>query len=297
MKYVKLGTSNLEVSEVCLGTMTFGEQCDEEQSFKVMDAALEQGVNFFDVAEMYPVPPGPETCGLTEKIVGNWLEARGCREKIVLATKVTGFGGERSWVTQFRPATRDPAAPPARVNRDNIRAAIEGSLRRLKTTYVDLYQIHWPDRYAPLFGKRAYDQSAIREAHDFEEQLRAMGELIKEGKIRHWGLSNETTFGVCQFGELAKRLDLPLPVSIQNDFGMGDRRFEAELAEACTHYNIGLLVYGALAGGDDKYLADAPPPSSSRHVQFPDFQPRYHCEQNRAAALRYQAVAKSAGLT
>eukprot|EP00873_Tetraselmis_striata_P025623 jgi/Tetstr1/445887/TSEL_003525.t1 len=294
MKYVKLGSSSLEVSEVCLGTMTFGEQCSEEHAFKVMDAALEAGVNFFDV-----VPPKPETCGLTEKIVGNWLEARGCRDKIVLATKVTGFGSERSWVTQFRGAARDPSAPPARVDRANVRAAIEGSLRRLKTPYVDLYQIHWPDRYAPLFGKRIYDKALMRDAHSFEEQLRAMAELIKEGKIRAWGLSNETTFGVCQFCELAARLELPPPVSIQNDFGLGDRRFEAELAEAATHYNVGLMVYGALAGGmfTDKYLEAGPPPASSRHVQFPGFQPRYHCAQNRAAAERYAAIAKAAGLT
>mmetsp|Transcript_33325 Transcript_33325/g.79032 ORF Transcript_33325/g.79032 Transcript_33325/m.79032 type:complete len:361 (-) Transcript_33325:36-1118(-) len=298
MKYVKLGSSELSVSEVCLGTMTFGEQCCEEDAFKIMDAAFEKGVNFFDVAEMYPVPPSPETCGLSEKIVGNWLETRGIREKIILATKVTGPGPARGWASQFRGETRDPKAPPPRIDRENIRAAIEGSLRRLKTSYIDLYQIHWPDRYVPAFGRRIFDKNQIRDYTSFEEQMRAMSELIKEGKIRAWGVSNETTFGICKFCEIAAQLDLPPPVSIQNDFSLGDRRFEAELAEACEHYNVGLLVYGALAGGmfSSKYL-EGPPPEEARHARYPDFQPRYYCRQNRAAAERYSAIAKEAGLS
>jgi len=300
MKYTKLGSSELTVSEVCLGTMTFGEQCCEEDAFKLMDLALEHGVTFFDVAEMYPVPPSPETCTLTEKIVGNWLEARDCRDKIILATKVVGPGGARGWTPQFRGEKHDPSAPAPRISREQVRCAIDGSLRRLKTSYVDLYQIHWPDRYAPTFGKRIFDKEQLRESISFEEQLRAMAELIKEGKIRAWGVSNETTFGICQFCELAARLELPPPVSIQNDFSLGDRRFEAELAEACTHYNVGLMVYGALAGGtftNKTVSGSALQRQGSRHVKFPNFQPRYHCKQNLEAAERYAVIAKEAGLT
>mmetsp|Transcript_24015 Transcript_24015/g.66733 ORF Transcript_24015/g.66733 Transcript_24015/m.66733 type:complete len:309 (-) Transcript_24015:24-950(-) len=247
---------------------------------------------------MYPVPPRQETCTLTETIVGNWIESRNNREKIILATKVVGPGAARGWVSQFRGETRDTSAPPPRLDKDSIRAAVEGSLRRLKTSYIDLYQIHWPDRYVPVFGRRIFCKDEIREAIPFEEQLRAMAELIKDGRIRAWGVSNETTFGICRFYELAAQLGLPPPVSIQNDFGLGDRRFEAELAEACTHYNIGLMVYGALAGGmfTDKYIENTAP-DACRHVQFPDFQPRYHCKQTRAAAERYAVIAKEAGIS
>ncbi|EFN51689.1 hypothetical protein CHLNCDRAFT_27720 [Chlorella variabilis] len=268
------------------GTMTFGEQNSEEEAWEQLDYAVGQGVNFIDTAELYPVPPSPETCGRTEEIVGRWMAARGCRDKVLLATKVMGGSKVRR---------RGAGVGPAQ-----IVAAVEGSLRRLQTHYVDLLQLHWPDRYVPLWGKNQYHASQRYDPVPFEEQVAAVGKLIQEGKVRHWGLSNETAYGVCRMCEAATRLGVPPPISIQNDFSLLDRRFESQLAEACAphHHNIGLLPYGPLAGGTltDKYFAGGSGPGpNSRH--FPGFQPRYHSAASMAAAAEYAAVAKGAGLT
>ncbi|KAG2450872.1 hypothetical protein HYH02_004705 [Chlamydomonas schloesseri] len=304
MRRHKLGSSDLEVPIVCLGTMTWGEQNTEEEAWQQLDFALEHGVNFIDTAELYPVPPNPKTVGRTETYIGNWLKARGCRDKVILATKVAAPlpGVDRSWIVANRsdpPADHTTCGQPT-MDEASIRAALAASLRRLQTDYVDLYQIHWPARYAPLWGKRQYRVENERPFTSFEEQVRVMGELIKEGKIRHWGLSNETSYGVAQMCEAAKRLGVPPPVSIQNDFAPVYRHFESELAETCapSAYNLGLLAYGVLAGGtlSGKY-ADGAKPTKARHTDFPEFQSRYHNPLTLAAAAEYAALAKRVGLS
>ncbi|GAB4816568.1 hypothetical protein N2152v2_003614 [Parachlorella kessleri] len=284
--------------------MTWGEQNTEAEAVEQLDYALSQGVNFIDTAELYPVPPRPETCGTTEEIIGRWMKARGNRDRVVLATKVMGGGGDtRTFVPANRSVPPNPAAPPPRLDAEQIRAAVEASLRRLQTPYIDLIQLHWPQRYAPVFGRNQYllEKAAGQDAGSFDEQVQAVGELIKEGKVRHWGLSNETPFGVAKMCETAARLGVAGPVTIQNDFSLLDRRFEGHLAEACAphHYNIRLLPYGPLAGGTltDKYHNGSAPPESSRHVKFPDFQPRYHSERSLAAAACYADLAQRKGLT
>uniref|UniRef100_A0A383W131 NADP-dependent oxidoreductase domain-containing protein n=1 Tax=Tetradesmus obliquus TaxID=3088 RepID=A0A383W131_TETOB len=300
MKTKKLGSSDLEVPIVCMGTMTFGEQSSEEESFAIMDYALSQGVNFLDTAELYPVPPTKENNARTERIIGNWMQARGNRSQVIIATKVAGAmpGMDRSYIVANRadPPLDFETAPQPNLTREQILTACDASLRRLQTTYIDLYQIHWPARYAPLFGGRQYHPDRERDAPSIEEQVAAMGELIQAGKVKYWGLSNETTFGVCQFCETAKRLGVPLPVSIQNDFSPMLRVFEGDLAEACapSNYNIGLLAYGVLAGGalSGKYL-NGFDTSRSRHTLFPGFQPRYHAKRTSDAARELVEIAKA----
>ncbi|GIL76310.1 hypothetical protein Vretimale_5877 [Volvox reticuliferus] len=301
MRRRNLGLSELEVPIVCLGTMTWGEQNTEEEAFEQLDYALANGVNFIDTAELYPVPPRPETVGRTETYIGNWLKARGCRDKVILATKVAAPlpGVDRSWVVANRTDPPGPATQPV-MDEESIRSALEGSLRRLQTDYIDLYQIHWPARYVPLWGKRQYRPELEQAYVPFELQVWVMNELINEGKIRHWGLSNETSYGVSQMFEVAIRLHMTPPISIQNDFSPVYRHFEEELAETCAPgaNTMGLLAYGVLAGGtlSGKYL-DGSEPDKGRHKDFPNFQPRYHQPATRAAAAEYAALAKRVGLS
>lgn len=297
MQYRRLGASELMVSEVCLGTMTWGEQNTQAEAFEQLDYAWDQGVNCMDTAEMYAVPTRAETQGRTEEIVGAWLKTRRRDEALVFG-KVTG-PSPKTWIPPKR--TPPQAAAPTRMNAASIIGAVESSLRRLETDYIDLVELHWPERYiGTLFGANRYDRA--REQTDvvnFEEQIDALLRLRKAGKIREWGLSNETTYGVCQFHATARAMGAPVPVSIQNDFSLTDRSFEPELAEACAprHLNIGFLVYGALCGGtlSGKYLDSIPP--RSRHTVWPNFQPRYHSEPTRWAARHYAEIAERHGLT
>lgn len=299
----KLGSSDLEVPIVCLGTMTWGEQNTEEEAFAQMDMALERGCTFWDTAELYPVPPGPKV-GLTEEYIGRWFASRGCRDKITIATKIAGPCGP---LGDLMASNRtDPKTPLEEVHSNKfdakaIKAACEGSLRRLQTTYIDLYQLHWPERYAPKFGDRIYKQEMEHPNFTaWEETVQAMGDLIKEGKIKHWGLSNESAHGVTMFCETAKRLGVPKPITIQNDFSLLDRCFEEETAEACSPLfgNVSLLAYGPLAGGtlSGKYL-DGKKPEKSRHVVYEVFQRRYHAPLSMEATAEYAALAKSKGLS
>eukprot|EP00199_Chlamydomonas_sp_CCMP681_P001917 CAMPEP_0119115702 /NCGR_PEP_ID=MMETSP1180-20130426/51888_1 /TAXON_ID=3052 ORGANISM="Chlamydomonas cf sp, Strain CCMP681" /NCGR_SAMPLE_ID=MMETSP1180 /ASSEMBLY_ACC=CAM_ASM_000741 /LENGTH=370 /DNA_ID=CAMNT_0007104791 /DNA_START=109 /DNA_END=1221 /DNA_ORIENTATION=- len=300
----KLGSSSLEVPLLCLGTMTWGEQNTEAEAFEQMDYCLEHGLNFFDCAELYPVPVSNEKASCTEKYIGNWMAARGCRERVIIATKVAselGPGISRAVIVANRSEPPAPIGPEPRLDRANIHAAVDASLRRLQTTYIDLYQLHWPTRYAPLWGSRQYRPELERDnIPSVDEQVSAVGELITAGKIRNWGLSNETTYGVCQFCEAARRLGVPLPITIQNDFSLTARHFESELAEACapSHYNISLLCYGALGGGalSDKYLDNTAPPTA-RHRLFKDFQARYHSARVMEASKEYRPIARKEGLT
>jgi aryl-alcohol dehydrogenase-like predicted oxidoreductase len=320
MELRPLGGSGLDVAVVCLGTMTMGEQNTRKESFAIMDRALERGVNFWDTAELYAVPPRERARELiTEQIIGDWLTARSkddpdLRSRLILATKVASRMpgvGPRGFIVQNRYENAEAATAAGAdkiecpdLTRDQILTACDASLKRLQSTYIDLYQLHWPSRYAPVFGKRQYDYaSASAEGSDgasIEESVQAIGELIKSGKIRHWGLSNETPFGLCKFAEAAKKLGVPPPVSVQNDYSLLDREFDGGNAEAChpKNLNIGLIAYGCLAGGglSGKYLGGAKP-AGARHTLFPGFQPRYVCDRALAATADYAALAEKKGLT
>lgn len=292
MKYKKLGSSNLNVSEVCLGTMTFGEQNNEEESFAIMDFAVSRGVNFFDTAEAYPSPIRAETAGRTEEIIGSWLVNKP-RDKIILATKVVGYQ-PNSHIPGNRKVPKSTEPQLARLDRANIEEAIEASLRRLRTDYVDLYQFHWPDRYVPFFHTGAFDISKVRkDMISFEEQVLAIKRLIDAGKVRYWGVCNETTYGICRLVEACDRLGVPRPVSVQNSYSLVNRRFEADLIEACYYYNIHLLPWSPLSRGalTGKYLEN-PQPEGARHTLFPDHMSQYFSDRVMEATKSYSDIAK-----
>ena len=285
MEYRDLGSSDLKVSALCLGTMTYGEQNTEAEAHAQLDYAIAQGVNFIDTAEMYPVAPRAETVHRTESYIGSWLKHQP-RDQFVLATKIAGPARGFGWIR---------GGP--RVNREHIHAAIDASLQRLQTDYVDLYQIHWPDRYVPMFGSTSYDASQDRDATPIAEQLQALGELVKAGKVRHIGLSNETPWGVMEFVRCAEQLGLPRIVSIQNAYHLMNRTFEAGLAEVCHHSQVGLLAYSPLAFGwlSGKYLAD--PQAHGRITLFPGFGQRYNKPNVPTAAQEYVRIAGDIGIS
>ncbi len=286
MEYRQLGEGGPEVSAICLGTMTFGQQNTEAEAHAQLDHAFERGVNFFDTAEMYPVPARAETSGATERFVGSWL-ARQPRDKVILATKVAGPSRNLDWIR---------GGPPA-LDRANIRAAVEGSLRRLRTEYIDLYQLHWPARNQPMFGQWQYDPSRERESTPIRAQLEALAELVEEGKVRRIGLSNEHPWGVMEFVRLAEAHGLPRVVSTQNAYSLINRVFEYGLQEVCHRERVGLLAYSPLAFGhlSGKYLAD--PAASGRITLFENFGQRYAKPGVVPASEAYQALARSRGMT
>eukprot|EP00186_Timspurckia_oligopyrenoides_P000102 CAMPEP_0182443866 /NCGR_PEP_ID=MMETSP1172-20130603/2479_1 /TAXON_ID=708627 /ORGANISM="Timspurckia oligopyrenoides, Strain CCMP3278" /LENGTH=409 /DNA_ID=CAMNT_0024639267 /DNA_START=135 /DNA_END=1364 /DNA_ORIENTATION=- len=284
LRFRKLGDSDLLVPEICLGTMTFARQNTLEEGFQQMDTAFEFGVNFIDTAEMYPVPiQDGSKWGETEKVVGKWMKTKN-RDDIILATKVAGAGRSMSYVR---------GGP--RVDRKNIREAVHGSLKRLEIETIDLLQIHWPDRYVPMFGSRQYDITQEREAVPIETQLEAMQELIDEGKVRYIGLSNETAFGVCEFCRIAELNNLPKVVSIQNSYSLLHREFESALAEACapSNYNVPLLAYSPLAGGalTGKYN-QGKVPENARFNLFPNYMTRFQESLSMEAVREYVKLAQ-----
>jgi aryl-alcohol dehydrogenase-like predicted oxidoreductase len=285
MEYRRLGNSDLNISALALGTMTFGEQNSEPDAHAQLDLAIARGVNFIDTAEMYPVAPRAQTVHRTESYIGTWLK-RQQRDKLILATKIAGPARGFSWIRNG-----------PRINREHISAAIDGSLRRLQTDYVDLYQIHWPDRYVPMFGATSYDVTQERDSTPVAEQLQVLAELVKAGKVRHIGLSNETPWGVNEFVHCAEQLGLPKIVSIQNAYHLMNRTFESGLAEICHHANVGLLAYSPLAFGwlSGKYLADSK--AHGRITLFPGFGQRYNKPNVPAATEEYVRIAQEAGLT
>jgi len=252
MKYRSLGKTDLNISLIGLGTMTWGRQNTQDEGFEQMDYALEQGINFFDTAEMYAVPPSADTYGKTETIIGNWFASRQNREKVILASKIAGPG--MPWVREGNNY----------IDRKNILLAVEDSLKRLQTDYIDLYQLHWPNRgsyhfgqiweYAPKFDKQAVEDNFI-------EVLETLNELIKAGKIRHIGLSNETAWGTSKWLELAEKHNLPRMASIQNEYSLMARHFEPDLSEISLHEDCGLLAWSPLTRGliSGKYLDGAMP--------------------------------------
>ncbi len=279
MRSNRLGRSSIVVSDICMGTMTFGNQCDEAEAFRIMDMACDAGVNFFDTAEMYPVPPDAKYVGLTEEIVGRWLKTRD-RDSIILASKVAGPG--HSWIT-----------PPLRggltgLDRHHIMRAVEASLRRLDTDYIDLYQTHWPD-------------------HDFpyEETLMALDELVRSGKVRILGCSNETSWGLTKSLWAADLQGTARYETIQNNFSLNNRRFEDELAQACRQEQVSLIPYSPLAGGvlSGKYQGGARPEGArftyylSAGERQQKMASRFVNERSLASTARFQAIAAEAGMS
>ncbi|TVQ92424.1 MAG: NADP(H)-dependent aldo-keto reductase [Chromatiaceae bacterium] len=282
MQYRRLGNSNLEVSALCLGTMTFGEQNSEAEAFAQLDRAVAAGVNFIDTAEMYPVPPRAETYGQTETMIGNWLAARGQRERVILATKVAGPG---DWLPYLRGGAN-------RLDRPNIEAALEASLRRLQTDYVDLYQLHWPDRETNFFGRLGYTPPAQDHSVPLAETLGVLADLVQAGKVRHIGLSNETPWGTMHALALAARDGLPRVQSIQNPYSLLNRTFEIGLAEIALREQCGLLAYSPLGFGvlSGKYL-DGARPAGARLTRYQRFD-RYSNPQAEQATAAYVEIAR-----
>jgi aryl-alcohol dehydrogenase-like predicted oxidoreductase len=289
MVYNVLSGTDTKASRVCLGTMSFGAHVSEETSFEIMDRALEMGVNFFDTAELYSIPDSKETYGLTEEIIGRWFRSGNSRDKIILATKVCG---PARWGENY---IRNGES---RLDQKNIRLALEGSLKRLQTDYVDLYQLHWPDRKVNIFGRRNYDPSDDSDAVPIEETMKTMRELQKEGKIRHYGLSNETPWGTMEYLRLSRELGLPRTVSIQNNYSLLTRTYENSMAEISHRENIGLLAYSPLGFGvlGGRYLNDRKP-QGGRFTKYPDFVPRYRSKQVQKITEKYKSLAEENGLT
>lgn len=289
MQQTQLGTSDLSVSKICLGTMTFGEQNTEADAHSQLDYALERGINFIDTAEMYPVMPRAETQGSTERYIGSWLKKSGARGKVVLATKAAGPSPHISWV---RGGTQNFDAA-------NLRAAVETSLQRLQTDHIDLYQLHWPSRNVPVFGSNAFNPKLERECVAIEETLAALGELIKEGKIGAIGVSNESCWGVNEFIKQSEMQGLPRIATIQNLYNLTARHFETSLLdETCFRENVSLLAYSPLAFGQltAKYHDD--PKAKGRLTQFPvTWSPRYLRPTVLSAVAQYAALARANGIT
>ncbi|ESW17853.1 hypothetical protein PHAVU_007G274000 [Phaseolus vulgaris] len=294
LQYRNLGDSDLNISEITLGTMTFGEQNTEKEAHDILGYAFERGINALDTAEAYPIPMKKETQGKTDLYIGSWLKSQP-RDKIILATKVCGYSERSSYLREN--------ANVLRVDAENIRESVEKSLKRLGTDYIDLLQIHWPDRYVALFGEFYYDPSKWRPSVPFVEQLQAFQELINEGKVRYIGVSNETSYGVMEFVHAAKVEGLPKIVSIQNSYSLLVRcRFEADLVEVChpKNCNIGLLSYSPLGGGSltGKYIdINSEAAKAGRLNLFPGYMERYNKSVAREATIKYLELAKKHGLT
>ena len=293
MNTISLGTSDLRVTPICLGTMTFGEQVDEPTSHAIMDRAIERGINFLDTAEMYPVPPSAPTCGATETFIGHWLKARpGMRQKIVLASKVAGPSRGMPWIREGQGMT---AA--------DIEASCNASLKRLQTDVIDLYQIHWPERHVPAFGSLYYDPAQEKSQTPIREQLEALAKLVQAGKVRHIGLSNETPYGVHEFVRLAEQHGLPRIASTQNPYCLISRTYDNGLDETCHRLNVGLLAYsplgfGLLTGKYDAtgiHAAHAPRGRMSLYERMKS--QRWGRPAALEAAKRYNQLARDHGLT
>ncbi|EFO32652.1 Tas protein [Roseibium sp. TrichSKD4] len=290
MDYRRLGRTDLDVSSICLGTMTYGEQNTEKEGHAQMDVSVGHGVNFFDTAELYPIMPNRETQGRTERIIGSWFKARGNRDKIVLATKVVG----RTEMDWFR---EDGSL--GRLTRNQIEEAVNRSLKNLQTDYIDLYQLHWPDRNVSGFGSnltRWADVDPAEDENSIESTLEVLQDLVKAGKIRHVGLSNESAWGTMRYVAAAERYGLPRVVSIQNAYSLLNRTFEVNLAEIALRENVGLLAYSALAQGylTGKYK-DGARPAGARKTLFDRLQ-RYEKPGAAEAINDYLEIAKGAGL-
>ena len=294
MNTIQLGQTDLHVTPICLGTMTFGEQVAEADAHAILSRSLERGVNFIDTAEMYAVPARADTCGATETIIGRWFAKNpGARQKLVLATKVAGPSRGMPWIRQG-----------AGMTAADIVASCEGSLRRLQTDVIDLYQIHWPERHVPAFGTKYYDPAKETTQTPIHEQLQALAGLVKAGKVRHIGLSNETPYGVHEFVRLAEQHGLPRVTTVQNPYCLINRSYENALDESCHRLGVSLLAYsplgfGLLTGKYDASGIDGPDaPQGARIASYASVrQQRWGRPEALAAARRYNALARAHGLT
>lgn len=287
MKYTTLPNTHIKVSKICLGTMTWGEQNTEAEGHAQLDYALEQGVNFIDTAEMYPVPARPETSGSTSKIIGSWLKKTGNRDKVVLASKIVGRTSD--YVAHIRKNG---------FREDSINDAVEKELKRLQTDYIDLYQLHWPERLTNTFGIRDYKHHQDDAWEDnFNNVLHTLDKHINAGRIRHIGMSNEKAWGAMRFLEESKTLKLPRMITIQNSYSLLNRTFEGDLAEISHREHLGLLSYSALAFGmlTGKYINGTANPNSRLNL-FPHMK-RYSSKQCHEATKRYMKIAKNNGLS
>ncbi|MCF4165360.1 NADP(H)-dependent aldo-keto reductase [Zavarzinia compransoris] len=286
MKYRRLGRTDLDVSVICLGTMTWGKQNTEAEAHEQLDYALDQGVNFIDTAEMYPVPPEAETQGRTEAYIGTWLKARGNRDKVILATKVAGRDGPGAHIRK----------PTTRLNKVQIEQAVDDSLKRLNTDYVDLYQVHWPERITNAFGMAEYKHFEQDDLIPIAETLDALAGLVKAGKVRYLGLSNESPWGVMSYLAAAEKLGLPRVVSVQNAYNLVNRLFEIGNAEIAHREGVELLAYSPLAMGllSGKYFGGARP-EGARLTLFSRFV-RYATPGAQTAADAYVTLAREHGL-
>jgi aryl-alcohol dehydrogenase-like predicted oxidoreductase len=296
MNLVPLGQSDLQVTPICLGTMTFGEQVNEADSHAILSRALERGINFIDTAEMYAVPPKAETFQVTEKIIGNWLEKNpGARSKVVLATKVAGPSRGMNWIRNGSPD----------LTKADIIAACEGSLQRLKTDVIDLYQLHWPTRNVPMFGNLYFDPAKDNPSvTSIHAQLEALQTLVQAGKVRAIGLSNETPYGVHEFVRLAEQYNLPRIATVQNVYCLISRGVENGLDETMHRLGVSLLAYSPLGFGllTGKYDASGTTgPDAPAHARIAKFESmrkqRWGRPESLAAARRYNALAREYGLT
>jgi len=286
MNFKKLGNTDLKVSTICLGTMTWGEQNNQKEAFEQMNYALDSGINFFDTAEIYPSPCFEKTYGSTEKIIGNWFKEKKNREQVILASKISGPG--LLWVRNGG----------LQYSEQNIKKAIEDSLKRLQTDYIDLYQLHWPERKTNFFGRLNYKHQEKEDSwNDFEKILIILEKFIKQGKIRHIGLSNETSWGLSKFLEVSKLKTLPKMMSVQNSYNLLCRTYEIGLAEISIREKSGLLAYSPLAGGflTGKYRNNNLP-ENSRQKLFADYYTRYNKPNTSIVIEKYFDIAKKFNL-
>ena len=286
MHYHSLGNTDIKVSELCLGTMTFGGQNTQADAFEQLNFAIEHGINFIDTAEMYAIPTSPKTYGDSERIIGNWLKKSGKRQDVILATKVTG----PSRIKHIRKGK-------ARLDKQNIQEAIEGSLARLQTDYIDLYQLHWPDRNTNFFGSLSYQHKEDSIDTPIEETLFALADLVESGKVRAIGLSNETAWGAMKFLQIAEQLNLPRMAAIQNPYNLLNRSFELSLAEVAHREQLGLLAYSPLAFGtlSGKYINNVKP-KKARCTLFKEYK-RYFTPSSILATEQYAKLAKQNDLS
>ena len=286
MNYKKLGNTDLDVSTICLGTMTWGEQNSQEEGFEQMNYALEQGINFFDTAELYAVPPKKETYGKTEEIIGNWFLEKKNRDKVILATKTVSKSEGLEWIRK--------GSKHLGFDKKNLNEAVDSSLKRLKTDYIDLYQLHWPERKVPLFGVLDFEYDPNdNDWNPIEEVLENLQLLVKAGKIRYVGISNETPWGMMKFLEVAKEKNLPRMMSIQNVYSLVNRVFDVANSEVSIREKCGLLAYSPLAGGrlSGKYLNNNNP-KNARYTLWPTRFSRHHTKRGEIAIEKYVNLAK-----
>ena len=286
MDYRKLGNTELDVSTICLGTMTWGEQNNQKEAFEQMDYAIDHGINFFDTAELYAIPPNKKTYGKTEEIIGNWFEQKNNREKIILATKISGPGP--SWIR----------GGGLQYTKENIEKSVNDSLKRLKTDFIDLFQLHWPERNTNYFGKLGYEHKEEKKWNDFKSILEILKKIIDQGKIRYIGLSNETAWGLSKFLEISKSFNLPKMMSVQNPYNLLNRTYEVGLAEISIREKSGLLAYSPLAFGflSGKYRNNNLP-DKSRMKLFGEFFSRYKSDNSIKAIEDYYKIAKKYNLS